>query len=380
MWRCGLTAREGNLKSIGIRFSNRKNRAFTADLKSAVNDYFKEEGVSRNANLTVYIKTAVMLTLIFGPYALIMAGALPLWAMWLSCLVMGAGVAGFGFGVMHDAMHGSYSSNPRVNRTLGFILDVLGGSSYLWDLRHNKMHHIYTNIYGADVDLEASWVLRFSPHSKYHPIHRFQFIYAYFAYSLATLQWVFVKDYRSMLSKNLGPFRDIQHEPAQVAILIAMKMVYYLMWIVLPLVFLDIAAWQFFVGFLTMHFTAATIMTLTFQLAHVVEDLEHHQSSGDEMMTDGWMLHQLKTTANFACDNAALTWALGGLNFQVEHHLFPRICSVHYPALRPIVKRVAAAHGVEYHEQPSIRAAIGAHHRLLVRLGQPPEPSRLSAK
>jgi linoleoyl-CoA desaturase len=157
------------LKSIGIRFSNRKNRAFTADLKSAVNAYFKEEGVSRNANLTVYIKTAVMLTLIFGPYALIMAGALPLWAMWLSCFAMGAGVAGFGFGVMHDAMHGSYSSNPRVNRTLGFILDVLGGSSYLWDLRHNKMHHTYTNIYGADVDLEPSWVLRFSPHSKVPP-------------------------------------------------------------------------------------------------------------------------------------------------------------------------------------------------------------------
>lgn len=369
----------GILKSTGIRFSNRKDRDFSAALKAEVNNYFSNNGISKHADMTGHIRTVTMISLIFVPYALVLSGALPLWAMWLCCFVMGSAVAGFGLGVMHDAMHGAYSSSPRVNRALGFILDLVGGSSYLWQLRHNRMHHTYTNIYGADVDLEASWVLRFTPHAAHHPIHRFQPFYAYIAYSLATLQWIFVKDYRSLSRRDLGPFRGIEHTRAQIATVIGMKLLYYLNWIVLPLVLLDITGWQFLVGFLTMHFTAATIMTVTFQLAHIVEGLEHHASAGDESMADGWMVHQLKTTANFACDNPVLTWLLGGLNYQVEHHLFPRICSVHYPAMRPIIKRVASAHGVPYHEAPTALSALASHHRRLVQLSRPPEASQARA-
>ncbi|MEL6346684.1 MAG: acyl-CoA desaturase [Myxococcota bacterium] len=357
------------MKSIGIRFSNKRSRAFTNELKSRVDQYFEENGLSKKGTGEVAVKTVVMLSLVFVPYGLLMSGQFSLGWMWLFSFLTGAGIAGFGFGVMHDALHGAYSSHPRLNAAMGYVLDLLGGSSHLWKLRHNQMHHTFTNIHGADVDLEASTLLRLTPGAKHYWFHRYQQFYAFAAYSLASLQWIFVKDYKNLSRAEMGPYRQITHSRRRVAFEIGMKALYYVNFILLPLLILDITIWQFLVGFLTLHLTTGTIMTLVFQLAHVVEGPEHFVSEGDEVMAESWMVHQLQTTANFACTNRWLTWSLGCLNFQVEHHLFPRICSVHYPALRPIVKEVAQKHGYPYHEQPTLLTAIGSHYRTLKRLG-----------
>lgn len=362
------------MTNTGMRFAGKADRDFTTDLRASVGAYFSENGISTRASRAMWLKAAVMLALVFGTYALLLSGLLPLWAMWLGCAVLGAGIAGYGFSVMHDAMHGTFSEDPRVNRALGFVLDVVGGSSYLWDLRHNKMHHAYTNIYGADVDLDASWVLRLSRYSPHLPFHRYQWLYAYGAYGLTTLQWILVKDYKNLALRSHGPFRDVSHSPGQIAQVIGMKLLHYGAFIVLPLLVLDVTPLQFLTGFLTMHFVAGFIMTMTFQLAHCVDVAEQFVSIPGETLEHSWMAHELKVTANFACESRALTWFVGGLNHQIEHHLFPNICSVHYPAMRPIVKAVAARHGMPYHEHRTLRDALAAHHRLLHQLGQAPQP------
>ena len=316
-------------------------------------------------------KTIAMLAITFVPYILIMSNQLSLGTMWALTFVMGIGVAGIGFSIAHDALHGAYSSNPRVNTLLGLTFDLMGANGYLWKITHNVIHHTYTNIQGIDEDLEVSPLLRLSPESDHHSIHKFQHLYGFATYSLSTLFWVFVKDYKYFLQRDLGPYSNISHPKKEIAILIAMKLLYYTYMIVIPLLVLNVTLWQFVVGFLTIHLTAGLILGVVFQLAHVVEGPEHFSHEGQEVMEDAWLVHEMKTTANFARGNKLLCWYVGGLNFQIEHHLFPKICSIHYPAISSIVQRVAENHGIPYHQHTTLSRAIASHYRMLKQLGNP---------
>ncbi|MEM8485015.1 MAG: acyl-CoA desaturase [Bacteroidota bacterium] len=361
------------MDTVSIKFSNKNGTGtlFIKDLKQQVNAYFKERGISRKANTAMVLKTVAMLSLTFVPYALIMSNQFSIWAMWALAIVMGIGVAGIGFSVSHDALHGAYSSNNGVNTALGLTFDLMGANGYLWKITHNVIHHTYTNIQGIDEDLEVSPLLRLSPESEHHAIHKYQHLYGIAAYSMSTLFWVFVKDYKYLLQKDLGPYRNITHSKGQVALLIGMKLVYYAYMIVLPLLFLQITWWQFVIGFLTIHLVAGTILGVVFQLAHVVEGPEHFTSNGNDTMEDAWLIHEMKTTANFGRSNKLLCWYVGGLNFQIEHHLFPKTCSIHYPDISDIVKRVANEHGIPYNDQPTFRSAVASHLRMLKQLGNP---------
>lgn len=356
-----------------VKFSNKNqsSKAFIRSLKKQVDAYFEERQLSQKANAQMVFKTVALLGLTFIPYTLILTLPLSPWVMLGLAVVMGVGVAGCGFSIAHDALHGAYSANPRVNAVLGLSFDVMGANGYLWKITHNVIHHTYTNIQGIDEDLEVSPLLRLSPSSEHRPIHRYQHLYGLATYSLSTIYWVFVKDFKYLLQRDLGPYQNITHPPAEVAKLIGMKLVYYGYMIVLPLLVLDLPWWQFAIGFLAMHLTAGLILGIVFQLAHVVEGTEHFTAHGQDTMDDAWLVHEMKTTANFGRDNKLLCWYVGGLNFQIEHHLFPKICSIHYPALSPIVQEVAREYGIPYHHHRTLGSAIRSHLAMLKHLGNP---------
>lgn len=354
-----------------VTFAQGDAQDFIRDMKARVYSYFEETGISQRANTRMVMKTVVMLALVIGPYILIMTGRLSPWGMLGLCVVMGVGVAGSGFCIAHDALHGAYSSNRKVNAALGMMFDVTGGSSYMWKITHNVIHHTYTNIQGIDEDLDVSPLVRLSPTSVHRWFHRFQHLYVLGVYSLATLFWVFLKDYQYLLRRDLGPYRNIKHPKGEVAKLFVMKGVYYAAVIVLPLLLLQVTWWQFLIGFLAMHFTAGLILSLVFQLAHVVEGPVQFDAEEQTTMEDAWLVHEMKTTANFARTNRLLCWYVGGLNFQIEHHLFPKVCSIHYPAISRIVEDVAAQYGVPYHHHPTLRGAMRSHWRLLKLFGDP---------
>ncbi len=349
----------------------RRNQDFSREVKARVNAYFERNGLSKHANGAMIAKTVILLAVYVGSYALILTGLLPLPWAWFLCLVMGVAMAGIGFSVAHDALHGAYSANPRVNRMMGYVFDGLGANGYIWKITHNAIHHTYTNIRGYDEDLEVSPLLRLSPHTPHRPIHRFQHVFAFFAYATATVFWVFVKDYKYFFQKDLGPYHNKRHPRSEWIFLIFTKALYYLMMIVVPLLVLDITWWQFLIGFLTLHLTAGLILGVVFQLAHVVEPTEHLQEEQAKALKGAWMLYQMKTTNNFARDNRLLTWYVGGLNFQIEHHLFPRICHVHYKNLSPIVQELATKYGIPYNNCPSLLNVIRSHYRMLKEFGRP---------
>lgn len=315
-------------------------------------------------------KTLVLLAVTFVPYVLIVTEAVPPIAMLPLAVMIGLGIAGIGFAVAHDALHGSYSDRKWLNNLIGSSMDLIGGSSYLWRITHNVIHHTYTNIHGTDEDLAVSPLLRLSPHAPRQWFHRWQHWYALGLYALTTLFWVFVKDWKYLFARDLGPYRNRRHSARDVAGLLVGKGIYYTWSLVLPFVLIDLPWWQIAGGILLVHVVAGLTLGIVFQLAHVVEATAHPEPDADGAMPESWVVHELATTANFAPGNRLLSWYVGGLNFQVEHHLFPKLCSVHYPRIAPVVRRMAETHGLPYHSNPTFLGAIRSHLRTLKAFGR----------
>ena len=355
-----------------VKFIPVERSAFHPTVKARVEAYFKEKGISRHANGALITKAVVLISLYVLPFVVLLALQPGYGVSLLLWLLMGLGLAGIGMSVMHDANHGAFSKSDRVNWWLGHTLNLCGGSAHNWKLQHNILHHTYTNITHVDEDIEDRLVLKFSPHTERRWFHRFQWIYATLFYGLLTLYWVLAKDliqFAQFSRDGVDPGDPLARRRS-LGRIIAMKLVYFAAILALPIA-LGSAWWQVITGFLLMHFIAGLILTIVFQLAHTVEGTTHPLPDEHGTITNDWAMHQLETTMNFSRNNKWLSWYVGGLNFQVEHHLFPRVAHVHYPAIAPIVQRTAKEFGLEYKENPTLISALRSHYAMLHRLGLP---------
>ncbi len=353
-----------------IKFTNPRKTDFHKTVTKRVEQYFKEKGISTHADNRMVVKTACMFSLYFVPYFLILSGILPLYAMWLGCAVMGLGLAGIGMAVMHDANHGAYSEKRWVNRLMGYSLEIVGGNSGNWKIQHNQQHHTFTNIHEYDYDIRERMNLRFTPAVQYRKVHRFQLFYAFVLYGLQTFFWVLIKDFVNFYQyaeQGIDKL-DRKSRAIQLATMIFFKAAYIGYMIVLPVIILHLTWWQLAIGFMTMHVVAGLILTTVFQLAHVVEDTWFPEPDAGGNVDEEWAIHQMRTTVNFAPKNKFVTFYVGGLNYQVEHHLFQRICHVHYPAIAPIVQKTAAEYGIPYLSNNTFGSAFASHLRLLKKL------------
>lgn len=353
-----------------VSFKGNNDRSFVSELKNEVNRYFEANKLSKHADIRMVLKTIILFAVYTGSYTLLISGAFSWPLMLLLCFTMGIGMAGIGFSVSHDALHGAYSSSNTINKLIGYSFDLMGANGYIWKITHNVVHHTYTNIHEHDEDLEVAEFIRLSPHAEYKPIHKIQHFLAFVAYSFATLFWVFIKDYKYFFKDHLGPYENKHHPASEWITLIITKMLYYGYMLVIPYLVLSVAWWQLLLGFTVIHLTAGVILGVIFQLAHVVEGTDHPTENNQGNIENTWFIHQMETTSNFAHGNKLLCWYIGGLNYQIEHHLFPKICSIHYPAISSIVQRVAAKHDVPYHYHETLGTAIASHYRTLKKFGR----------
>jgi linoleoyl-CoA desaturase len=361
--------------NLNLKFAPGKADFFLT-LNQRVNSYFKTNGIERTANTEMIVKTIFMFTLYFTPYFILITGTVTnIWAMFGMCVLMGLGTAGIGLSVMHDANHGSYSSKSWVNNFLGFSLNLIGGYALNWKVQHNVLHHTYTNVHDTDEDISPRGVLRMAPGSEWRPMHRYQHMYAWFFYGLLTLVWVVQKDFSRLVKYDREGLLKKQKTTAQKEwiILIISKVCYIAYVFVLPLVLLPVTWWQVLIGFLTMHYIAGFILAIIFQPAHVIEGTEYPVADDGGNLENNWAIHQLYTTTNFGHKNRLLSWYVGGLNYQVEHHLFPNVCHVHYRALAPIVEQTAKEFGLPYKSKETFLEAVIAHGKLMKELGAKPE-------
>lgn len=356
-----------------LRFTDVQKSSFFSTVTKRVNNYFKQNNISKHANGEMIFKTVFFLTGIVVAYGMIISGQFGLWTMLLLSIIIGALSAFIGFNVCHDAIHGAYSSNKWVNKSLGLIFNLIGANAYVWSITHNKIHHTYTNIPDHDEDIEvAPGLIRLSPLDEHKPHMKYQHYYAFFLYGLASLSWVLRKDYVKFFQKKIGQFDNTKHPKIEYFNLFFFKAVYYTLMIVLPLTLLDITWWQFLIGFLALHMTKGFILGLVFQLAHVVEGTHFPFPDIEGNIKESWAVHQMNTTANFARKNILANILCGGLNFQIEHHLFPNICHVHYTKISEIVKMTAEEHGIPYIESETFIGALKSHYHMLKQFGRKP--------
>jgi linoleoyl-CoA desaturase len=361
-----------------VRFSSTKPE-FYSTLNQRVNEYFKTRKLNRSGNAEMFIKTVFMFSLYCIPYLLMITGVVTgLWMMFGLCVVMGIAIGGIGLSVMHDANHGAYSNRPWVNNLLGLSLNVVGGNAFNWKVQHNVLHHTYTNIHDVDEDISPRGVLRLSPHGEWKSFHRFQHFYAWFFYGLMTLVWVLVKDYVRILKYQKDGL--VKKQKANIVtewtVLILSKAIYVVYIFVIPLIVLSVSWWQILIGFLVMHYIAGFILAIIFQPAHVIDGTEYPLPDNEGKMDNSWAIHQLHTTTNFANNSRVFSWYVGGLNFQVEHHLFPGVCHVHYRKLSAIVEATAREFGLPYKSERTFVDALKGHASLLKQLGARPALQR----
>lgn len=353
-----------------VRFSGKDQSEFYPVVKKLVDEYFKTNSISKNANYEMVLKSIFFLSAMFALYFMILLGNLPFGILLLLAILLGMVKAFIGFNICHDAIHGSYSSNSRVNNIMSYWFNFIGANAYVWKVTHNKVHHTFTNIPGHDEDLEvAPGLVRLSPHDPKKKIMKFQHFYAFLLYGMASLSWVFRKDYLKFFQSKIGETDNSKKPKGEIIKLFVWKAVYYMVFIVIPLLVMNIAWWQFLIGFVTMHLAEGFVLGLVFQLAHVVEGMSFPEPSEEGRIDSCWAVHQMQTTANFSRKSALAKFFCGGLNFQIEHHLFPNICHVHYPQISKIVELTAVQYGIPYYENKTFIRALRSHYKTLKYFG-----------
>lgn len=354
-----------------IKFVAKDKGQFTQALRKNVNTYFKEKGISTKGNWLMIQKSLIMIALYLTPFVLMLIVPFSGWAIFPLSAVMAIGMAGIGMSVMHDAVHGSFSKLGWLNKLFGYTMYIIGGNIFNWRVQHNVMHHTFTNIEGLDEDIEPKGSLRLSKQTPLKKIHRFQHIYAFVLYCFMSLARM-TNDFRQLIKYNRAGITKQQGSTPrrEMTRLIVAKLIYLLIILGLPLIFSGFSWWLILIGFFVMHCIAGIFMSTVFQMAHVVEEAEQPLPAPEGLIHNEWMIHELETTANFAGKSRCFSWMIGGLNYQVEHHLFPNICHIHYRAISPIVQKTAKEFGLRYNENKTFFSAIASHTRMLRALGR----------
>ena len=362
------------MKKVTLKFSRKDPANFFRTLNSRVNKYFRENNIKRTGNWKVWLKTLIMFSLFLVPYALILTLNMTPWLQVILVFVMGIGMAGVGMNVMHDGNHGSFSNKDWINKLMGSSIYILAGNVYNWKVQHNVLHHTYTNVHGHDEDLDAGRILRFTKHAQWKWYHRFQHYYSILLYGLLTINWAITTDFIQMkrYMKRKLSYGEFPNPFINWSTLVVSKVIYLGIWILLPILILKLSWWKILIGFFLMHYTAGLILSVIFQLAHIMDEAEMPMPENDGSLKNTWAIHQLKTTVNFSPKNKFINWFTGGLNHQVEHHIFPNISHIHYGKIAEIVKKTAKEFNLPYNEFKTTRKALIAHFNYLKLMGVKP--------
>jgi linoleoyl-CoA desaturase len=354
-----------------VTFNNSNNQFFQS-LKISVDEYFEANKIKKTGDWRLYSKTIILVGSAIAIYCTLIFAPISGWIALPLALLLGYNLACIGFSVMHDANHGSYSTRQWVNDGLGLTSNAMGASSYFWKQKHNIIHHTYTNIDGIDDDIAKSPVIRQCITQKWVPAHKIQHLYLLPIYALSTIFWVFVMDFKKYFSGKIYTTDAWKMTTKNKMIFWATKILYVTFYMVIPAIVWGIGPWL--LGYFAMCAAMGLTLSIVFQLAHVVENTAFENVALDETkhIETAWAEHELKTTANFAMNNKVISWFVGGLNYQIEHHLFPRISHVHYPAISKIVMQKCKEFNLPYNKYDTMSAAVASHFRVMKNLGKQP--------
>jgi len=348
---------------------NNKNSIFFTTLKEKVDHYFVSNNLKMTGNYKIYIKAGLFLSLAIAAYTALVFYTPSVWLSLIICVLFGVTLAGIGFNVMHDGGHGSFSNKKWLNDTMSYSLNLMGGSSYIWKIKHNLNHHSYTNIHGMDDDIDIEPWIRTNENQPKYWYHKFQHIYWIILYGITYLFWVFFQDFKKYFLSKIADTKLRKMDLKEHFIFWISKLLYIFLFLVIPIYRLGL--WDTLIGYLVIAFVCGLIISVVFQLAHVIKDTHFPESSQQSnQIEQEWAIHQIMTTANFSTKSKIVSWFTGGLNHQIEHHLFPKISHIHYPQISKLVKATCEQFNLNYIEYPTLFAAVRSHISYLRLTGQ----------
>jgi linoleoyl-CoA desaturase len=349
---------------------NSQNTLFYNTLKGKVDNYFATTNLCVSGGSQLFIKSLILITSLIGTYTILVFFTPNVWISILLCCLLGLTFAAIGFNIMHEGGHGSFSKNKILNAFSAYSLNAMGGTIYFWKQKHNINHHTYTNIDGMDHDIDIKFMRMHSEQKKFD-YHKYQHFYWVILYGISYMAWILFQDFEKYFTKKMGP-KDTPKKMAFQEHLIfwTTKVFYVTVYLIIPMVMVGII--PTIVGFLIAGFVCGYSISIVFQLAHVIEGTQFPKPcSQTGKIQDEWAVHQVTTTANFATKSKLVSWFVGGLNFQVEHHLFPRISHVHYPQINKFTKETCKEFDVNYIEHPTVFTAFKSHLTHIKKLGDP---------
>ena len=349
-----------------LKFSG--DNAFHQELRRRVDEFFRSSGRRQRDCPQMYLKTAIILGSFATLYICLVFIATSWWQAVPLAVLLGLAAALVGFNIEHDGSHKAYSDHAWVNKLMAMTLDLVGGSSYVWRWKHVVFHHMYVNITGHDTDIDLGIFGRLDPSSRRRVFHRWQHWYLWPLYGVMTIKWHFYDDFRDLVSGRMGENPFPRPRGWELVIFIACKLGFFALAIGIPLLFHPL--WVVALFYVVATVVVGMVLSVVFQLAHCVEQAEFPLPDGGRI-ANAWAVHQVESSVDFARDSRMAAWLLGGLNFQIEHHLFPHICHVNYPAISGLVENTCREYGVHYTANPSFRAGVASHYRWLRRMGMP---------
>lgn len=331
---------------------------FSRELNKAVQTYFSSKKNGKYATPFAWLKVTILLSLYFIMYFSAVFWTtdtvfnILLYVAWgvISLLLV--------FNVGHDAVHNAFSKYTFVNKILGYSFNLVGANSYSWKLKHNEAHHNFTNIKSLDHDPELTPFMRVSPQEPYLGHYRWQPWYWIFVYSLFSLLIIFIADILIFFQVPRNEYR-LKQPLSEWIILFLTKALYILIALFIPVTIGNFSATELCIAFVLLHFVNGIIIGLVFQPSHYFYESVFYEND-ESLKNNNWFVHQLNTTTDIAPQNRLLSQVLGCLNANVPHHLFPRICHVHYPDLSELVKETCMKHKITYHRK-SFGEAIRSH-------------------
>lgn len=343
--------------------------SFQTELRRRIEAYMQSTGKSQRDCPRMYAKTGIILGVFAASYILLVFFAATWWQTVPLAILLGLSAAAIGFNVMHDGGHKAYSKRAWINRLMGVTAELIGGSSYVWHWKHGVFHHTYANITGYDTDIDMGGLARFTPHQKRLLFHRWQHWYVWFLYGLMAVKWHLYDDFRDVILGRMDGHTFPRPKGRDLAVFLGGKVSFLLLAFGIPLLFHAVWEVALFYGIAVV--VLGVVLSMVFQLAHCVEEADFPVPGESGRMETSWGIHQVETTVDFARRSRLAGWLLGGLNYQIEHHLFSRICHVNYPAISKLVEETCHEFGVRYAVHDSLLAGLRSHFRWLRRMGRP---------
>ncbi len=356
-----------------VHYNTEKNADFQKAIKERVNRVIHESGGSSKATFPMWVRIVSLLAAHFFVWSkLALHVHSPLATLgWISALsVLTLMIV---CSVVHEAGHHAVTERQKFDQgLLRFSFSLLGPNYRLFQIRHNDAHHWFTNIPGMDTDIEASKIIRFVPHVEWKPFHRFQFIYAPILYSLFTLSWVFVKDFKLIAATNYGNFATLENTQARKIEFYILKALYLAYMIVIPAIVLPYSIGQLLLGFFLYHVILSQLVTMNIASSHIFYGTKFVMPDEDGNLPYSFMEHALHTSVDYHPESRIVGAIYNGFNAHIAHHMFPNISAIHYPKISKVIRETAEEFGIPYYSL-SLPKLYLSHLKFLKHLGAGPQ-------